>query len=216
MKLPVLIVAAYIYGGLGRGSYSPYVWDLPQACELFTVGSCDLSADSSYLIDTYPVPNTEGNGVSLCQTVCTSIQGCNYFTYDTPLESCYLLRSTYLSGCLESGGLASPSLDQCQPEVATTCSSFVRENCVMSGSQLSSSTVADAATCQTLVDPVGGKYFVYNTDTQVCLIYDSQEFTCSRMHGPDTPAYDTCGISQESSSASPSSTSSSVSRAVEV
>lgn len=184
--------------------------ELPAACRFFTVGGCSLPTP----IDTYDIPNTDNAGNGLCQKVCQTYAGCNYFTYDSIELKCYLLTSRYLTSCTQRGGTATPTINECAQEIASTCDSFVKENCEYSGTEISRTTVADSSTCQQLVGTTdGGEYFVYGSDTQLCLIYDSSVFSCSRIHGPDLPVYEDCTANESSSVAPTSATSTATSTA---
>ena len=90
--------------------------DLPPECADFTAGMCNPNADE--MLDSYYIPNTLPSAKSVCQVqgetvvqkinargllqhdtiplytqeVCQTIEGCNYFTYNSADEMCYLFQ----------------------------------------------------------------------------------------------------------------------------
>jgi hypothetical protein len=164
--------------------------DLPPECADFTAGLCNPIVDE--LIDTYPLPSSP-NANAVCQDLCQTIEGCNYFTYNSVNETCYLFEYRYLDSCEVIGGLSAPILDDCHVEIEDSCTSFKREECTYSGNVVFNRTsVSNAHACQQLLATVGylyvGVYFVYDRIHHTCLLR-FQGGGLQRLQRPRHPRY---------------------------
>merc|ERR1712112_639339 len=162
-----------------------------EKCTDFTVGACDPESDE--LIDMYPsIPNQE-----LCQTVCVIQEGCNFFRYSKSSLECTLYHYRFLTSCNLIAGPKGPLIDTCMEAGDPSCDDFVRENCLYMGNEvLKKDSITDPHACQDLLINVGfiysAVYFSFDSNAQVCTLYDSMDMDCDAISGPRDPLFETC------------------------
>jgi len=197
MKLTIFAALAALLPALTVGK-SLLGEDLPEGCEKFTVGKCDPSKDE--IIATYHLPSETEGVNSLCQQVCQIQEGCNFFVYNKESEDCILFQYRYLESCAQIGGLAKPSIDECSAGIENTCDTFVQEDCTFAGNDVFHETsVTDSHSCQKLLETIGfaynAVYFIYDSSEHKCTFFDSDEFECNSLSGPELPDLDECNAS---------------------
>merc|ERR1712218_54422 len=109
-------------------------------------------------------------------------------------SSCSLYHYRFLASCQQLGGPALPSIDSCQQEAdeAPSCNSFIRETCTYTGKVvLDKDSITDGHACQQLLQEVGwiygAEYFLFDSNLQRCVFYDSMEMACDAVSGPSHP-----------------------------
>jgi len=93
------------------------------------------------------------------------------------------------------GGLASPDIDECLGEDnnINSCESFIQEDCVYTGGiALNTTIIANSHNCQHVLKYCEAEYFVYDSDLNMCSLYETQEKDCLAISGPTTPLIEDC------------------------
>merc|ERR1719430_502011 len=165
---------------------------LPEGCQDFTVGQCNPEQDE--LIDSYPeIPDME-----TCQIVCGIQEGCNFFRHSKSTLDCQLYHYRFLTSCNLIAGPMTPTIDECSKDEEHSCDSFIRENCLYMGTKvLEKDSITDQHACQDLLLTVGAiyhaTYFTFDSNAQVCVLYDTADMDCDAISGPVEPLLETCG-----------------------
>ena len=160
-------------------------------CSLLSVAGCQ--PDPSEVIKTYIIP---GEPTSMCQQLCTDVDQCNLWGYDSGWH-CSLLRTSYLATCDTIIAGYEPDYAQCLAQNSGSCDDFVQENCHLEGSVLwQSDSVTHAYECQEYLQVLGpeygGKVFLYSRNTHTCTILDTGARECSKVSGPRQPSLEEC------------------------
>merc|ERR1711970_196182 len=173
-------------------------------CGIYTVGDCLPLQDTVLGVELLPCDVEDVHlCVSLCQQFCLVTANCNFFSYHTDSQECYLIQETseneFLSSCDVVAGPDSPTLEECTEQPPEDdCDRFVGQDCVYLGESLFDvNDIGSAFECQTMLIEFSllfkATYFVYDVSpTHTCQLMDTDSRTCSSVAGPRVPGYDKC------------------------
>ena len=112
-----------------------------------------------------------------------------------------------MDSCAQIGGIAEPNIDDCAAGIDSTCDTFIQQDCTFEGKDVFHETsVTDAHSCQRLLNTIGfaysAKYFIYDSAEHKCTFYDSDDFDCASLSGPELPDLEECNGSASSTTES--------------
>ena len=179
-------------------------------CSLLSVAGCQ--PDPAEVIMTLTLPGDTGEAPSICQQLCSDLDHCNLWSYDSASFTCSLLHTSYLATCDNITAGYEPDYAQCLAQDSGSCDDLVQENCDLLGTVLwQSDEVTHTYECQDylqLLGPVyGGEVFSYSHTSHTCSILDTGARHCSAVSGPRQPSVEECEATTTTTADPPTTTS---------
>jgi len=155
-------------------------------CKNITLDLCSLPPGEI-------ITTVTASGPDNCEAFCGIYAACLTWVYRTITgtgENCDLVAMDivdYHKTCQEFGGIEGVNFEECtQTGNEALCRGFSSGGCAFQGAVLETlPNIANYGLCQTGADLRGAKYWVYNLETDECVLYDNDvQRECNTQRGP--------------------------------